>query len=68
MLIALKTALHHLLLPPAGLLLLAAAGAWLIGRRAGSVRLRRTGWVLIEIGLALVQGAVTPDTPPHESG
>ena len=29
---------------------------------------RRTGWVLIEIGLALVQGAVTPDTPPHESG
>ena len=29
---------------------------------------RRTGWVLIEIGLALVQSAVTPDTPPHESG
>jgi hypothetical protein len=29
---------------------------------------RRAGWVLIEIGLALVQSAVTRDTPPRESG
>jgi hypothetical protein len=28
---------------------------------------RRAGWALIEIGLALVQGAVMPDTPPRQS-
>ena len=28
---------------------------------------RRAGWMLIEIGLALVQGAATPDTPPRQS-
>jgi len=60
MLIALKTALHHLLLPPAGLLLLAAAGAWLIGRRAGSVRLRRTGWVLLGTALLSLWLLATP--------
>jgi len=34
--------------------------------RRHSVR-RRIGWVLIEIGLTLVQGAVMPDTRPRQS-
>jgi len=60
MFIALKSVLHHLLLPPAGLLLLAAAGAWLIGRRAGSVRLRRAGWVLLGGALVSLWLLATP--------
>jgi uncharacterized SAM-binding protein YcdF (DUF218 family) len=60
MLIALKSLLHHLLLPPAGLLLLAAAGAWLIGARAAGVRLRRTGWVLLGSALASLWLLATP--------
>jgi uncharacterized SAM-binding protein YcdF (DUF218 family) len=51
MLIALKTLLHTLLLPPGGPLLLATAGACLIARRAAGVRTRRTGWVLLAAGL-----------------
>jgi uncharacterized SAM-binding protein YcdF (DUF218 family) len=59
MLIALKTVLHTLLLPPAGPLLLATAGAWLIAR-AASVRLRRTGWVLLAMALASLWLLATP--------
>jgi uncharacterized SAM-binding protein YcdF (DUF218 family) len=51
MLIALKTVLHTLLLPPGGPLLLAIAGTWLIARR-GAARSRRAGWVLLVAGLA----------------
>ena len=51
MFITLKTLLHTLLLPPAGPLLLAAAGALLAGRASGAA-LRRTGWVLLITGLA----------------
>ena len=52
MLIAIKTLLHTLLLPPGGPLLLAVAGAWLIARRSAGVRVRRTGWALLGAGLA----------------
>jgi uncharacterized SAM-binding protein YcdF (DUF218 family) len=52
MLIAIKTLVHTLLLPPGGPLLLAAAGAWLVARRGAGVRLRRTGWALLGAGLA----------------
>jgi uncharacterized SAM-binding protein YcdF (DUF218 family) len=52
MLIALKTLLHTLLLPPGGPLLLATAGACLIARRAAGARTRRIGWVLLAAGLA----------------
>ena len=52
MFIALKTLLRTLLLPPAGPLLLAAAGAFLIGRRGSGVGVRRTGWALLTAGLA----------------
>jgi uncharacterized SAM-binding protein YcdF (DUF218 family) len=52
MLIAIKTLLHTLLLPPGGPLLLAAAGAWLIARRGAGLRARRTGWALLVAGLA----------------
>ena len=51
MLIALKTLLHTLLLPPGGPLLLAIAGTWLIARR-GAARSRRAGWALLLAGLA----------------
>ena len=52
MLIALKTLLHTLLLPPGGPLLLAIAGACLIARRGGAARSRRAGWALLVAGLA----------------
>jgi uncharacterized SAM-binding protein YcdF (DUF218 family) len=52
MLIALKTILHTLLLPPGGPLLLAIAGTWLIARRGSAVRSRRAGWALLLAGLA----------------
>jgi uncharacterized SAM-binding protein YcdF (DUF218 family) len=52
MLIALKTLLHTLLLPPCGPLLLATVGAWLIARRGAGTRARRTGWALLVAGLA----------------
>jgi uncharacterized SAM-binding protein YcdF (DUF218 family) len=51
-LITLKILLHTLLLPPAVLLLLAAAGAWLAGRSQG--RPRRVGWWLLWGALALM--------------
>ena len=52
MLIAIKTLLHTLLLPPGGPLLLATAGACLIAWRGAGVRTRRTGWALLGAGLA----------------
>jgi len=52
MLIAIKSLLRTLLLPPGGPLLLATAGAWLIARRGAGVRGRRAGWALLVAGLA----------------
>jgi uncharacterized SAM-binding protein YcdF (DUF218 family) len=53
-LITIKTLLHSLLLPPGAPLLLAAAGAWLLARRGAGARARRTGWVLLAAGLAIL--------------
>jgi uncharacterized SAM-binding protein YcdF (DUF218 family) len=50
MFITLKTVLHTVLLPPALPLLLAAAGAWLVGR-ASAAAARRAGWVLLLMGV-----------------
>ena len=60
MLIAIKTLLHTLVLPPGGPLLLAAAGAWLIARRGAGLRVRRTGWALLVAGLASLWLLATP--------
>jgi uncharacterized SAM-binding protein YcdF (DUF218 family) len=60
MLIALKTLLHTLLLPPGGPLLLAAAGACFIAWRGASVRARRTGWALLTVGLATLWVLANP--------
>jgi uncharacterized SAM-binding protein YcdF (DUF218 family) len=59
MLVTLKTLLHTLLLPPGGPLLLATAGAWLIGR-AATVSARRCGWVLLAAGLGSLWVLATP--------
>lgn len=59
MLIALKTFLHTLIVPPAGPLLLAAVGAWLLCRQAGAAA-RRTGWALLVAGLASLWLLSTP--------
>lgn len=59
-LLALKTLLHTLLLPPGGPLLLAIAGAWLIARSTYGVRTRRTGWTLLIIGLATLWVLANP--------
>jgi uncharacterized SAM-binding protein YcdF (DUF218 family) len=50
MFVALKSVLRTLILPPAGPLLAAIAGIWLL-RAAGSRRARRAGWVLLVTGL-----------------
>ena len=60
MLIALKTLLHTLLLPPGGPLLLAIAGAWLIASRGSAVRSRRAGWALLLAGLAALWLLASP--------
>ncbi|HEV3181587.1 MAG TPA: YdcF family protein [Steroidobacteraceae bacterium] len=52
MLIAIKTLLHTLLLPPGGPLLLATVGACLLAWRDATRRTRRTGWALLAVGLA----------------
>jgi len=59
MLVSLKTLLHTLLLPPGGPLLLAAAGALLLGRgrTAGA---RRTGAALLTFALASLWLLATP--------
>ena len=59
MFITLKSLLGALLLPPTGPLLLAVAGAGLIGLCA-SVRARRAGWVLLIAGLASLWVLATP--------
>lgn len=59
MLIFLKTLLRTLILPPAGPLILAIAGALLLSRRAGGA-LRRVGWTLLVAGLALLWLLSTP--------
>jgi uncharacterized SAM-binding protein YcdF (DUF218 family) len=59
MLVTLKTLLHTLLLPPGGPLLLAGAGAWLLGR-AASLAGRRCGWVLLAAGLGSLWVLATP--------
>lgn len=46
MFVTLKTLLHTLILPPAGLLLVAFAGIWL-ARTGGAARARRAGWTLL---------------------
>lgn len=51
MFVTLKTLLRTLILPPAGPLLLAFAGAWLLSRRAAG-RARRIGILLLVTGLA----------------
>jgi uncharacterized SAM-binding protein YcdF (DUF218 family) len=60
MFVTLKMLLHTLLLPPAGPLLLAAAGAWLIarGRRGGGAY--PAGWALLGAGLAFLWVLATP--------
>jgi uncharacterized SAM-binding protein YcdF (DUF218 family) len=57
--IALKSLLHTLLLPPAGPLLLALAGACLIGLKRGAGA-RRVGWSLLLAGLASLWLLSTP--------
>jgi uncharacterized SAM-binding protein YcdF (DUF218 family) len=59
MLMALKSLLHTLLLPPAGPLLVAAVGAGLIRWHPGG-RARRAGWALLVAGLATLWLLATP--------
>jgi uncharacterized SAM-binding protein YcdF (DUF218 family) len=59
MLIALKSLLHTLLLPPGGPLLLAAVGAGLIRWHPGA-RARRAGWALLVASLATLWLLATP--------
>ena len=59
MLMALKSLLHALLVPPAGPLLVAAAGAALIRWHPGT-RARRAGWVLLVAALATLWVLATP--------
>jgi len=58
MFITLKSILRTLVLPPAGLLLLAWAGAWLAAR--GGAARRRGGWLLLLGALALLWALGTP--------
>ena len=57
--ITLKQLLHTLLLPPAGPLLVAIAGAWLLRSRA-SAGAARAGWLLLAAGLASLWLLATP--------
>jgi uncharacterized SAM-binding protein YcdF (DUF218 family) len=59
MLMSLKILLHTLFLPPGGPVLLAAAGAWLLGR-ARTVPARRCGWALLVAGLGSLWLLATP--------
>src|SRR6202030_4142697 len=59
MFITLKSLLRTLLLPPAGPLLIAAAGAWLLRSRT-SARTARAGWLLLSAGLASLWLVATP--------
>jgi len=57
MFVTLKTLLRTLLLPPAGPLLLAFAGVWLLGRGAAA---RRLGFALLAAGLGSLWVLSTP--------
>jgi uncharacterized SAM-binding protein YcdF (DUF218 family) len=59
MFITLKSLLRTLLLPPAGPLLIAAAGAWLLRSRT-SARTAKAGWLLLAAGLASLWLLATP--------
>lgn len=59
MLIAVKTFLHIMIVPPAGPLLLAALGAWLLRAKADAAA-RRAGWALLIAGLASLWLLSTP--------
>lgn len=59
MLIALKSVLHTLLLPPGGPLLLGIAGACLLGLRSGGLA-RRAGWTLLITSLGSLWLLSTP--------
>ena len=59
MFVTLKTLLHTLLLPPGGPLLLAMAGAWLLGR-ARTTAARRSAAVLLAAGLGSLWLLATP--------
>jgi uncharacterized SAM-binding protein YcdF (DUF218 family) len=61
MFITLKMLLRTLLLPPAGPLLLAGVGLWLLARRrAGAAAATRAGWLLVIAGLASLWVLATP--------
>src|ERR1700732_2872912 len=59
MLIALKSVLHTLLLPPGGPLLVGIAGACLLGLCSGGLA-RRAGWTLLITSLASLWLLSTP--------
>lgn len=65
MFVTLKTVLRTLVLPPAGPLLLAAAGAWLLGRPRASARARRAGLALLAFGLGTLWLLATPVIADH---
>lgn len=56
----LKVLLRTVLLPPAGPLLLAALGVWLLARRRAGAAPSRPGWVLAIAGLASLWFLTTP--------
>jgi uncharacterized SAM-binding protein YcdF (DUF218 family) len=58
MFITLKLLLRTLVLPPAGPLLIAAAGAWLL--RSRSARTAKAGWLLLAAGLGSLWLLATP--------
>ncbi|MGO9802201.1 MAG: YdcF family protein [Steroidobacteraceae bacterium] len=60
MFITLKMLLRTLLLPPAGPLLLAGAGLWLLARRRAGAVAARAGWLLVIAGLAGLWVLATP--------
>jgi uncharacterized SAM-binding protein YcdF (DUF218 family) len=60
MLVALKTLLGTLLLPPGGPLLLAGAGLWLLARRKKGGGSTRAGWTLAATGLLALWLLSTP--------
>jgi uncharacterized SAM-binding protein YcdF (DUF218 family) len=60
MFITLKFLLRTLVLPPAGPLLLAGLGLWLLARHRAGEAARRTGWALVTMSLAMLWVLSTP--------
>jgi uncharacterized SAM-binding protein YcdF (DUF218 family) len=60
MFVTLKTLLRTLVLPPAGPVLLAAVGAFLVSRPRASARARRAGVALLALGLGSLWLLATP--------